>query len=68
MTAIVPPLAVFLAKDPLVLKHNLTSLNEVWCGAAPLSADIQKAISERCVPYHMPVCVFVPLHILPIYS
>ncbi|KAL0819591.1 hypothetical protein ABMA28_007683 [Loxostege sticticalis] len=47
MTAIVPPLAVFLAKDPLVLKHNLNSLNEVWCGAAPLSADIQKAISER---------------------
>ncbi|KAM3960485.1 luciferin 4-monooxygenase [Aphomia sociella] len=47
MTTIVPPLAVFLAKHPLVLKYDLTSLNEVWCGAAPLSREIQKAISER---------------------
>ncbi|XP_063831307.1 luciferin 4-monooxygenase-like [Ostrinia nubilalis] len=47
MTTIVPPLAVFLAKDPLVLKYDLSSLNEVWCGAAPLSSDIQKAISGR---------------------
>ncbi|CAG9789350.1 unnamed protein product [Diatraea saccharalis] len=47
MTTIVPPLAVFLAKDPLVLQYDLSSLNEVWCGAAPLSKNIQKAISER---------------------
>ncbi|KAJ8723878.1 hypothetical protein PYW07_007858 [Mythimna separata] len=47
MTTIVPPLAVFLAKHPLVLKYDLTSLVEVWCGAAPLSKDIQKAVSER---------------------
>lgn len=47
MTAIVPPLAVFLGKDPLVLKYDLTSLNEVWSGAAPLSKDLQKSISER---------------------
>ncbi|VVC91517.1 unnamed protein product [Leptidea sinapis] len=47
MTTIVPPLAVFLAKSPLVLKYNLSSLNEVWCGAAPLSSDIQNAISQR---------------------
>lgn len=47
MTTIVPPLAVFLAKDPRVLKYDLSSLNEVWCGAAPLSSEIQKAITER---------------------
>lgn len=47
MTTIVPPLAVFLAKHPLVLKYDLSSLMEVWCGAAPLSKDIQKAVSER---------------------
>ncbi|CAH0690222.1 unnamed protein product [Spodoptera exigua] len=47
MTTIVPPLAVFLAKHPLVLKYDLSSLVEVWCGAAPLSKDIQKAVSER---------------------
>ncbi|CAG4957545.1 unnamed protein product [Colias eurytheme] len=47
MTTIVPPLAVFLAKHPLVLKYDLTSLNEVWCGAAPLSREIQSAITQR---------------------
>ncbi|CAH2094573.1 unnamed protein product [Euphydryas editha] len=47
MTTIVPPLAVFLAKHPLVPKYDLTSLNEVWCGAAPLSSEIQVAITKR---------------------
>lgn len=47
MATIVPPLAVFLAKHPLVSKYDLTSLNEVWCGAAPLSMEIQRAISDR---------------------
>ncbi|XP_038206537.1 4-coumarate--CoA ligase 1 [Zerene cesonia] len=47
MATIVPPLAVFLAKHPLVLKYDLTSLNEVWCGAAPLSREIQSAITQR---------------------
>ncbi|XP_046971328.1 4-coumarate--CoA ligase 1-like [Vanessa cardui] len=47
MTTIVPPLAVFLAKHPLVPKYDLTSLNEVWCGAAPLSREIQAAVSKR---------------------
>ncbi|KOB63671.1 Uncharacterized protein OBRU01_24726, partial [Operophtera brumata] len=43
MTTLVPPLAVFLAKHPLVSQYDLTSLVEVWCGAAPLSSEIQKA-------------------------
>ncbi|CAH2045278.1 unnamed protein product, partial [Iphiclides podalirius] len=47
MTTIVPPLAVFLAKHPLVTKYDLTSLSEIWCGAAPLSSEIQKMVSQR---------------------
>ncbi|KAJ2953351.1 hypothetical protein O0L34_g941 [Tuta absoluta] len=47
MTTLVPPLAVFLAKHPLVPKYDLTSLNEVWCGAAPLSMEIQSAVTKR---------------------
>ncbi|XP_061721556.1 uncharacterized protein LOC133528267 isoform X1 [Cydia pomonella] len=47
LMTLVPPLAVFLAKHPLVLKYNLKSVNEVWCGAAPLSAEIQNAVSQR---------------------
>lgn len=44
---LVPPLAVFLAKHPLVLKYDLSSVNEVWCGAAPLSREIQNAVTQR---------------------
>ncbi|XP_045776708.1 4-coumarate--CoA ligase 1 isoform X1 [Maniola jurtina] len=47
MMTIVPPLAVFLAKHPLVPRYDLSSLNEVWCGAAPLSKEIQAAVSQR---------------------
>ncbi|XP_014372088.2 4-coumarate--CoA ligase 1 [Papilio machaon] len=47
MTTIVPPLAVFLAKNPLVTKYDLSSLTEIWCGAAPLSSDIQKMVCQR---------------------
>ncbi|XP_026314673.1 luciferin 4-monooxygenase-like [Hyposmocoma kahamanoa] len=47
MTTLVPPLAVFLAKHPLVTNYDLTSLNEIWCGAAPLSSEVQKTITAR---------------------
>ncbi|XP_073950379.1 luciferin 4-monooxygenase isoform X2 [Choristoneura fumiferana] len=47
MMTLVPPLAVFLAKHPLVLKYDLSSVNEVWCGAAPLSREIQNAVTQR---------------------
>ncbi|KAJ8928179.1 hypothetical protein NQ314_019241 [Rhamnusium bicolor] len=32
---IVPPIAVFLAKSPLVDKYDITSLEDILCGAAP---------------------------------
>lgn len=47
MTSLVPPLLVFLAKHPLVDKYDLSSLREIWCGAAPLSKEVQIAVTER---------------------
>lgn len=47
MTSLVPPLLVFLAKHPLVDKYDLSSLKEIWCGAAPLSKEVQIAVTER---------------------
>ncbi|CAH1637783.1 unnamed protein product [Spodoptera littoralis] len=37
--AAVPPIVVFLAKAPIVEKFDLSSINTIWCGAAPLSAE-----------------------------
>lgn len=44
---VVPPLMVFLAKNNLVDKYDLSSLNVIICGAAPLSKDIQIEVSKR---------------------
>ncbi|XP_029178686.1 4-coumarate--CoA ligase 1 [Nylanderia fulva] len=44
---IVPPIMVFLAKHPLVDKYDLSSVKRIWCGAAPLSEKVQKAVSKR---------------------
>jgi 4-coumarate--CoA ligase len=43
----VPPLMVFLAKHPLVDNFDLSSLRTIICGAAPLSADVQKCVEDR---------------------
>lgn len=39
MLLTVPPMVVFFAKHPLVTKYDLSSVEIVWCGAAPLSAE-----------------------------
>ncbi|XP_012240593.1 luciferin 4-monooxygenase [Bombus vosnesenskii] len=44
---VVPPLMVFLAKHPIVDKYNLSSIKEIWCGAAPLSEEIAKMVVKR---------------------
>lgn len=44
---LVPPLMIFLAKHPLVLKYDMSSIIEINCGAAPLRKDIQELIKER---------------------
>lgn len=43
----VPPLMVFMAKHPLVDKFNMTSLKELYCGAAPLSREVEEAVLKR---------------------
>jgi acyl-CoA synthetase (AMP-forming)/AMP-acid ligase II len=44
---IAPPVAVALAKHPLIDSYNLTSLNTVMSGAAPLDADLGHAVTQR---------------------
>ncbi|XP_066939490.1 uncharacterized protein [Macrobrachium rosenbergii] len=44
---LVPPLAIFLAKHDVVNQFDLTCVNNIICGAAPLSKDIQEKLSER---------------------
>ena len=44
---IAPPVAVALAKHPLVDDHDLSSLKVVMSGAAPLDADLGRAVAER---------------------
>jgi 4-coumarate--CoA ligase len=44
---IAPPIAVALAKHPLVDEYDLTSLEVVFSGAAPLDGTLGRAVAER---------------------
>ncbi|ULE33218.1 4-coumarate--CoA ligase family protein [Mycobacterium sp. IDR2000157661] len=44
---IAPPVAVALAKHPLIDEYDLSSLNVVMSGAAPLDADLGHAVAKR---------------------
>jgi acyl-CoA synthetase (AMP-forming)/AMP-acid ligase II len=44
---IVPPIALALAKHPAVSGFDLSSLRHVMSGAAPLSAEISRAVTQR---------------------
>jgi acyl-CoA synthetase (AMP-forming)/AMP-acid ligase II len=44
---IAPPVAVALAKHPLVDSHDLSSLQSIMSGAAPLDEDLGHAVAER---------------------
>ena len=41
MLALVPPVVIFLAKNPLVAKFDLSSVIATASGAAPLSKDVE---------------------------
>jgi 4-coumarate--CoA ligase len=43
----VPPLMVFLAKNEIVDKYNLSSLRFILSGAAPLSKELENAVKDR---------------------
>ncbi|XP_056644474.1 uncharacterized protein LOC130450223 [Diorhabda sublineata] len=45
--AVAPPLAVFLAKSPKVDKYDLHCIEEVICGAAPLSKETENVLQKR---------------------
>ena len=44
---VVPPIALALAKHPLVEKFDLSSLRLVLSGAAPLGAELEQACQQR---------------------
>ena len=44
---LVPPLVLFLAKHPLVDKYDISSLTDIFSGAAPLGGDLVQAARER---------------------
>uniref|UniRef100_A0A182M8S1 Luciferin 4-monooxygenase n=1 Tax=Anopheles culicifacies TaxID=139723 RepID=A0A182M8S1_9DIPT len=43
----VPPIVVFLAKHPAVAEYDLSSVQTIACGAAPLSREVEALISAR---------------------
>eukprot|EP00842_Homolaphlyctis_polyrhiza_P006392 jgi/Hompol1/6754/HPOL_002337-RA len=44
---IVPPIIIGLAKHPIVAKFDVSSVKRIVSGAAPLSRDIEEAVSTR---------------------
>lgn len=44
---LVPPLFVFLAKNPSVDTYNLSTLRFIFCGAAPLSKELEQSVRDR---------------------
>ena len=44
---IVPPVALALAKHPLVAQFDVSSVKEIFSGAAPLGAEIEAAVGTR---------------------
>ena len=46
-TIVVPPIALALARHPVVDSYDLSSLRFVGCGAAPLGVELQEECGER---------------------
>ena len=46
-TVIVPPIALALARHPVVDRYDLSSLRFAGCGAAPLGAEVEQECAER---------------------
>ena len=42
----VPPILVLLEKSPETRKHDLSSVKQILCGAAPLSKELQNKVSK----------------------
>uniref|UniRef100_A0A182RE74 Luciferin 4-monooxygenase n=1 Tax=Anopheles funestus TaxID=62324 RepID=A0A182RE74_ANOFN len=50
---VVPPLMVFLAKHPLVDNYDLSSVDTLLCGAAPLSKETEVLVKKRIGVKHI---------------
>uniref|UniRef100_A0A182VPX3 Luciferin 4-monooxygenase n=1 Tax=Anopheles minimus TaxID=112268 RepID=A0A182VPX3_9DIPT len=50
---VVPPLMVFLAKHPLVDNYDLSSIDTLLCGAAPLSKETEILVKKRIGVKHV---------------
>ena len=48
--ALVPPIILAMAKHPVVEKFDLSSVNEILCGAAPMPAEQIKIACDRINP------------------
>jgi acyl-CoA synthetase (AMP-forming)/AMP-acid ligase II len=46
-TVVVPPIVQVLAKHPAVDDYDLSALQFIGCGAAPLGAELQQACAQR---------------------
>ena len=44
---LVPPIITFLAKHPLVANYDLTSIDTIISGAAPLGEELTHTVRER---------------------
>lgn len=44
---VVPSIVFFLAKTPLLEKYDLSSIIDIYCGAAPLNPEIQNLAENR---------------------
>ncbi|KAL1399115.1 hypothetical protein pipiens_008466 [Culex pipiens pipiens] len=53
MVFVVPPLVVFLAKHPLVDSYDLSSIDTLLCGAAPLSKETEDLVKARLNVRHV---------------
>lgn len=53
MIFVVPPLVVFLAKHPLVDSYDLSSIDTLLCGAAPLSKETEDLVKARLNVRHV---------------
>ena len=47
MMGIAPPIAVVIAKHPLALKTDLSSMKYILCGAAPLADSVLEEVMRR---------------------
>ncbi|XP_044477740.1 4-coumarate--CoA ligase 2-like [Mangifera indica] len=50
VAAVVPPLVLALAKNPIVADYDLTSIRAMLSGAAPLGKELEEAVRKR-VPH-----------------